>query len=156
MDARLVDQVVGSPVFAKLILLACIAALFLYQWRKDTEGHSGAFLALLGILLVRDFLSVYCLSPALFFISDVFYLGFAVFILLAPFDTFRVVLVSALAINVMVAALFLGIVIFELPLGMPVAAFGYLLVADASLAGLGGFLNRKDRSSSSSHLVSRL
>ena len=156
MDARLVDQVVGSPVFARLILLSCIAALFLYLRRKDTEGHSGAFLALLGILFVRDFLSVYFLSPELFFISDVFYLGFAVFILLAPFENSRAVLVLTITVNIMIAALFLGIVIFDLPIRIPISVFGYLLVADTSLAGLGAFVNRKDRSNSSRHLVSLL
>jgi hypothetical protein len=156
MDARLVDQVVGSPVFARLILLACISALFLYLKRKDTEGHSGAFLALLGILLARDFLSAYYLSPELFFISDVFYLGFSLFILLAPFDGSRIVMVLALGFNVLAAALFLGITVFNLPFVIPIAAFGYLLVADAVLAGLVSFMYRKDRSTTARHLVSLL
>lgn len=156
MDARVVDQVIGSPVFAKLILLTCIAALFLYLRRKDTDGHSGAFLSLLGILLVRDLLSAYYLSPDLFFISDVFYLGFAIFILLAPYDGSRVVLGVTLGFNVVVAALFLGSVVYDLSAGIPPAAFGYLLVGDAVLAGLVSFANRKDRSNSARHLVSRL
>jgi sigma-B regulation protein RsbU (phosphoserine phosphatase) len=156
MDARLVDQVIGSPVFAKLILLACIAALFFYLRRKDTEGHSGAFLSLLGILLVRDLLSAYYFSPELFFISDVFYLGFALYIILAPFENSRFVLVFALVLNVLIAAIFLGIVILDVPVGIPGTVFGYLLVVDAALAGLGAFMNRKDRSNSSRHLVSLL
>ena len=156
MDARLVDQVVGSPVFARLILLICIAALFLYLRRKDTEGQSGAFLALLGILFARDFLSVYNLSPELFFVSDVFYLGFAIFILLAPFENTRVVLVLAITVNIMLAALFLGVVFLDVPIRIPVSVFGYLFVADTGLAGLGAFLNRKDRSNSSRHLISLL
>ena len=71
MNAHSVNQVVGSSVVAKLILLACIASLFLYLRRKDTEGQSSAFLALLGILVVRDFLSAWYFSLHLFYISDI-------------------------------------------------------------------------------------
>ncbi|OHD80815.1 MAG: hypothetical protein A3J97_06380 [Spirochaetes bacterium RIFOXYC1_FULL_54_7] len=154
MNAHSVNQVVGSSVVAKLILLACIASLFLYLRRKDTEGQSSAFLALLGILVVRDFLSAWYFSLHLFYISDIFYLGFALVILLAPYDGSRQVLGLIIGFNVVVAALFVGVVVFDLPVRLPVGTFGYVLVVDAFIAGLVSFMNRKDRSTSGRQLVS--
>ncbi|MFH2113297.1 MAG: SpoIIE family protein phosphatase [Spirochaetota bacterium] len=156
MNARFVNQVIGSPVLAKLILLACVAAIFLYLRRKDTEGHSSAFLALLGILAVRDFLSAYYFSPDLFLISDLFYLSFAIYILLAPHDGSRMTLVLAIGFNIVMTALFVGMAVFDLPINLPGRIFGYVLVVDVSIAGLIAFNNRKDRSTSARHLVSLL
>lgn len=156
MDARLVDQVIGSPAITRLILLACITGLFLYPRRKFTDGHSSAFLALLGILAVRDFLSAYHPSPELFFISDVLAMIFSIFIFIAPYNGSRVVLVLAIGFNVIVATLFLVSVAYDLSFGIPAPAFGYLLVADAVFAGFVSFVNRKDRSNPARHLVSRI
>jgi sigma-B regulation protein RsbU (phosphoserine phosphatase) len=156
MNALLVNQVVGSPVLAKLILLVCIAVLFLYLRRKDTERQSNAFLALLGILLTRDFLSASYASPGFFYISDLVYLSFALFILLAPFDRSRPALVFAIGFNAVVAALYLGVVVFNFSIGLPVADFGYILVGNAFFAGMASLVNRKDRSTPARLLVSRL
>jgi phosphoserine phosphatase RsbU/P len=156
MNARVVNQVVGSPVLARLILLVCIAVLFMYLRRKDNEGRSGVILVLIGLLAVRDLFSVWVFSPYLFHISDTVYLGFVLFMFLAPYDRSRPVLLLVLGLNAVVAALYVGIAFFSLPIGLPVAGFGYILVADVFVTGLVSFVNRKDRSTTARLLVSHL
>jgi sigma-B regulation protein RsbU (phosphoserine phosphatase) len=156
MNALVVNQLVGTPVLAKLLLLICIAVLFLYLCRRDAGGKPGAFLSLLGILLIRDFLSVSFYSPYLFYVSDLICLSFVLYILVGPFERFRPALVIIIVLNAAVAALFIGSAVFNMPIGLPIASIGYLLISDVLFAGLMSFVNRKDHSTVARHLVSRL
>ena len=108
MTAISFSQILASPLLARLLVLACATAIFLIVRRKDTEGQAAAFIATIGLLVIRDLLVTLFPIAELQNLSDIFYFGFALFIFLAPFKKARIPLIAALVVNAAVAGLYLA------------------------------------------------
>ena len=144
MDISPISQVIESPLLSKLLVSSCIAAIFMFLRRKDTEGQSGAFLGAVALLAARDLLMAFYPMPELNYLSDLFFLGFVIFIFLSPYPGTRLTLVLALVLNALVVLLYAGRTIFGLGSAIPQWAFGLLPVADVVLVSVMAFLRRKD------------
>jgi sigma-B regulation protein RsbU (phosphoserine phosphatase) len=153
MTAISFSQILASPLLARLLVLACAAAVFLVVRRKDTEGQAGAFIATIGLLVVRDILVILFPIPELQNLSDVFYFGFALFVFLAPFKRSRVPLIAAIVVHVAITGLYLA-TIFSGLATIPAWGIGALLVADAAFMVLMGLLNNRDSEAGGRHIVS--
>lgn len=148
MTISSISQLVESPLFAKLLALTFIAVLFLYLRRKDTEGHSAAFLASVSFLAIRDLL--YALYPMadIFYISDIIYFCFALYIFMAPCKVARPAMFPAILLNIAVALFYTLHKVMNIAPGLPFWPFLTLPVLDGLLIGVFAFIRRKVRKES--------
>jgi len=152
MTAISFSQILASPLLARLLVLACAAAIFFVVRRKDTEGQAGAFIATIGLLAIRDVLVALFPIPELQNLSDIFYFSFALFIFLAPYKKIRILLIIALAVNAAFCGLYVASVLGALS-AIPGWAIGALLVTDTVLVVLGSELSAHD-AEGGRHIVS--
>ena len=73
------SQVIVSPLLSKLVLLLCSGVLFRSLRRKDTEGQSGYFIALITFLAAKDAFLALVPMPELAFLFDILYFGSVAF-----------------------------------------------------------------------------
>ena len=144
-----------SPLPAKLLVLACVAALFAYLRRKDTEGQFNAFIALLGLLAARDLLYAFYPLPELGYLSDIVYFGFVLFLFLSPRKGDRLAMAIALAVNFLAAAAVAAGFFLPALAAVPRWAYGLLPVADLILLVVCSIGGRRDLDSQAKQLVAR-
>lgn len=149
------QQMLESPLVAKLFVLACIAALFFYLRRKDTEGQFNGFIALLGLLAARDALFTVYPLPELIYLSDAVAYGFVLFLFLSPRPSARLGLVLALIVNFLAAAA-VALSLFVEPLkAVPFWAFSLLFMADMVLVAAYAIAGRQDTDTPAKLLAAR-
>lgn len=153
MNMSSFGQVLDSALPTKLCILLLLYTIYLYSRKKDSEGSSTAFLALLGILLIRDVLTALFPSPDLYFLSDIFVYSLTLFIVISPFDRARTILLTVIAVNLAAALVFVGLIVFDLNIPVQPRLFSLLLVADAVFCAVFGFIRRSHRQSLARQLV---
>lgn len=138
-------QVLESPLVAHILVLAVLSALFLYIRSKEAEGHSAVYLYSLGFLAARSLAYAFFPYQELFFLTDVAYLCFFMYIFMMPCKVARSALFPSLALNAVVAALFALRLFTDVAVGVPGWLFRLVLVLDALLVLIFAFIRRKVR-----------
>jgi len=148
------NQVIASSLATRLLVLLCGGGVFLSLRKKDTEGQAGAFLAIIGILVLRDVLLALFHVGELQCASDIFYFGFTLYLFVFPYRRMRIILVVVLVLN-FVAVVFYALRVYAgFAVSIPLWLFCLVPVVDTVLLAINGTLNSRDREDSAKRFVS--
>jgi sigma-B regulation protein RsbU (phosphoserine phosphatase) len=135
-------------------MLLCSGAVFLSLRKKDAEGQAGAFLAVIGILVLRDLLLAFFHVGELQCASDIFYFGFTVYLFASPYRKMRLALVAVLVLNVLAVVLYALRLYSGFAASAPLWLFSLVPVLDTLLLAANGILNSRDTENSAKRFVS--
>ncbi len=143
MSIPSIEQILGSPLPVKLIVLLGMSAVFLYVRKRDAEGLTSGFFYLFALQAVRDTAYAFLPIPQVYLISDLFIFAALVYLIASTLGG-RALVVGVSALNL--AAVLLALADYALPFlpALPISPLGLVPALDSAV--LAVFLAVRGRS----------